>query len=100
MPAGATPANKLALETHYEKFLAKDLARCTTCHLPSDVKNPQSLEEFPHTPFGARLRVLGKQLAADGQKKDIPKRLQLLAREDTDGDGVDNETEILLGHNP
>jgi len=100
LQAGGTPANKLALEKHYDKFLAKDLARCTTCHLPSDIKNPESLDEFPHNPFGARLRIVGKQLAANGQKKDIPRRLQLLAREDSDGDGVDNETELLLGHNP
>src|SRR3954447_11858439 len=30
----ATPANKAALERHYDKFLARELARCTTCHLP------------------------------------------------------------------
>ena len=45
--AMATPANKAALEKHYDKFLAKNLARCTTCHLPSDNKNPESLDEFP-----------------------------------------------------
>ena len=98
--AGATPANKAALGKYYDKFLARDLARCTTCHLPSDNKEPQSLEEFPHNRCGDRLRVLGKQLAAKGQKKDMATRLKLVAREDSDGDGVDNETEILLGHNP
>ncbi len=98
--ANATPANKAALEKHYDKFLAKNLARCTTCHLPSDNKNPESLDEFPHNPFGARLRAVGKQLTANGQKKDIPARLALVAREDADGDGVDNETELLLGYNP
>jgi hypothetical protein len=96
----ATPANKAALEKYYDKFLAKNLARCTTCHLPSDNKNPESLDEFPHNPFGARLRAVGKQLIADGKKKDIPARLLLVAREDADGDGVDNETELLLGYNP
>jgi hypothetical protein len=100
LECGATPANKAALEKHYDKFLAKSLARCTTCHLPSDNKNPESLDEFPHNPFGARLRVVGKQLVAEGKKKDIPSRLALIAREDSDGDGVDNETEILIGHNP
>jgi hypothetical protein len=98
--ASATPANKAALEKHYEKFLAKNLARCTTCHLPSENKNPESLEEFPHNPFGARLRAVGKELIADGKKKDLPGRLKLIAREDADGDGVENETELLLGHNP
>jgi len=98
--AHATPANKAALEKHYDKYLAKNLARCTTCHFPSDNKNPESLDEFPHNPFGTRLRVIGKQLVAEGKKKDIPSRLKLAAREDADGDGVDNETEILLGYNP
>jgi len=88
------------MEKHYEKFLAKNLARCATCHLPSEHKNPESLEEFPHNPFGSRLRVVGKELSAAGKKKDIPARLKLVAREDADGDGVDNETELLLGHNP
>lgn len=98
--SNATPANKAALEKHYDRFLAKNLARCTTCHLPSDNKNPENLDEFPHNPFGARLRAVGRQLVADGKKKDIPARLKLVAREDSDGDGVDNETEILLGYNP
>jgi hypothetical protein len=98
--SGATPANKAAFEKHYDRFLARNLQRCTTCHLPSDNKNPESLEEFPHNPFGARLRVIGKQLANDGKKKDVAVRLALVAREDSDGDGVDNETELLLGRNP
>jgi hypothetical protein len=96
----ATPANKAALEKHYDKFLAKNLGRCTTCHLPSDNKNPESLEEFPHNPFGARLRVVGKQLIAEAKKKEISARLGLVAREDSDSDGIDNETELLLGYNP
>jgi hypothetical protein len=98
--ANSTPANRAALEKHYEKFLAKNLTRCTTCHLPSENKNPESLDEFPHNAFGARLRVVGKELIGDGRKKDIPARLKLVAREDTDGDGIENETELLLGHNP
>jgi hypothetical protein len=98
--AQATPANKAALEKHFDRFLARDLARCTTCHLPSSNKNPESLDDFPHNPFGARLRAVGKQFVAEGKKKDIPARLNLIAREDSDRDGVDNETEILLDHNP
>jgi uncharacterized protein DUF1549/uncharacterized protein DUF1553 len=98
--ARATPANKAALERHYDKSLAKDLARCTTCHLPSENKNPESLDEFPHNPFGNRLRALGKELAKKGERRDIPARLKIIDKEDSDGDGVDNETELLLGHNP
>src|SRR5258705_9421602 len=33
-----TPANKAALDRHYDRFLAKELNRCTTCHLPSPNK--------------------------------------------------------------
>jgi hypothetical protein len=95
-----TPANKSAFEKHYDRFLAKELNRCTTCHLPSERKAPESLDEFPHNPFGHRLRQLGEELAKAGAKKDIPARLAQTAREDSDTDGADNETEILLGHNP
>lgn len=98
--AQATPANKAALERHYDRFLSKDLARCTTCHLPSANTAPENLDQFPHNPFGDRLRRLGEELKKVGAKSDIGARLGLVAREDADGDGVDNETEILLGHNP
>src|SRR5204862_823488 len=96
----ATPANKAALERHYDRFLGKELNRCTTCHLPSAVKEPQSLEEFPHNPFGDRLRLLGEDLEKAGKRKDVALRLEMVAHEDSDGDGVDNETEILAGSNP
>jgi hypothetical protein len=96
----ATPANKAALEKHYDRFLAKPLARCTTCHLPNENKFPESLGEFPHNPFGDRLRKLGEELTAAGRKKDIPTRIALIVNEDTDGDGAANEAELLLGHNP
>src|SRR2546423_7267654 len=98
--AEATPANRAALERYYDKFLAKDLNRCSTCHLPSNNKAPEDLDEFPHNPFGNRLRLLRKELRADGKKADIAARLKIIAKEDSDGDGVSNETEILLGHNP
>jgi hypothetical protein len=96
----ATPSNKAALERHYDRFLGKELNRCTTCHLPSPVKDPESLDDFPHNPFGDRLRVLGEELNAAGKRKDIATRLALVAHEDSDGDGIDNETELLAGANP
>ena len=100
MNALATPANKAALERHYDRFLGKELNRCTTCHLPSAAKDPQSLDDFPHNPFGDRLRILGEELSAAGKRKDISARLALVAHEDSDGDGIDNETELLAGGNP
>lgn len=97
---GASPANRAALEKHYDRFLVRELAGCSTCHLPSAKKNPENLEEFPHNPFGNRLRLLGEELQTGGKKKDLPVRLALIAKEDTDGDGTANELELLLGHNP
>ncbi|HEX7861013.1 MAG TPA: DUF1553 domain-containing protein [Verrucomicrobiae bacterium] len=94
----ATPANKAALEHHFDKFLSANLARCTTCHLPSDHKDPQSLNEFPHNDFGARLRKIRSEMPDDS--RDIISRLKRIAAEDSDGDGIANEKEILLGHNP
>src|SRR4051812_23669328 len=96
----ATPANKAALDRHFDRFLAKNLNACTTCHLPSDKKDPQDLDEFPHNPFGARLRAEKKELAGAGKPTDIPARITAIANEDSDNDGIDNLTEILLGHAP
>ena len=98
--ASATPANRAALDRHYDRFLTKELNRCTTCHLPGDRREPRSLEEFPHNPYGERLRRLGEELATAGKPKDIAVRLATIAAEDSDGDGVANEVELLLGHNP
>jgi hypothetical protein len=96
----ATPANKIAFAKHFDSLLPASLSACTTCHLPSDKKAPDSLKDFPHNPFGNRLRELGEQLRAEGKKADIPARLALVAGEDSDGDGIENLTEILLGSNP
>ena len=93
-----TPANKAGLEQHYDKFLAHNLARCTTCHLPSENKDPQSLEDFPHNPFGARLKAVRQE--GGSEFKTIASRLKHIAREDSDRDGIENEKEILLGSNP
>ena len=98
--ASATPANKAALVRHYDKFLPKALSACTTCHLPSDNKHPETLADFPHNPFGDRLRKLGEEAEKSGKKLDIPHRLAEIAKEDADGDGLDNQTELLLGHQP
>lgn len=96
----ATPANKASLDQHFDRFLPKNLNQCSTCHLPSPLKDPQSLAEFPHNPFGDRLKLVAKELGAAGKKKDMPSRFSFIASEDSDGDGVNNETEILLGHSP
>src|SRR5439155_540712 len=72
----ATPANKAALEREFDRFLGTGLDRCTTCHLPSENKEPKSLDEFPHNPFGRRLREVGIELANSGAETNIPARLR------------------------
>jgi hypothetical protein len=98
--ATATPANKAAFNRHFDRFLSKNLQSCSTCHLPSDKKDPESLEDFPHNPFGAAVKMAGSQLRSEGKKRDMAARLEIVAGQDSDGDGVDNFSEILLGHNP
>ena len=92
----ATPANKAALEKYYGKFLSANLAKCSTCHVAKDVKEPESLDDLPHNPFGDRLRAVRKEIG----KKDIVQRLEAIAKEDTDKDGQQNHLELLLGTNP
>lgn len=96
----ATPVNKLALERRYETFLSAELNRCTTCHLPSAIKNPENLRDFPHNLFGDRLRAVGEELEHAGKRKNMEVRLATVAQEDSDGDGIANESELLAGTNP
>src|SRR4051812_43301174 len=98
--ARATPANRAGMERHFGEFLAKNLRNCSVCHLPSDKKDPETLEEFPHNPFGEALRKAGSQLRSEGKKREMPARLAIVAEQDSDGDGVANLSELLLGHNP
>lgn len=98
--ARATPANKAALERHFEGFLPKKLQACTTCHQATEVKEPESLDDIPHNTFGAALAAAKKRLKAEGKPHDLVARLTLISGEDADGDGVDNLTELLLGHGP
>ncbi|MEO7297915.1 MAG: DUF1553 domain-containing protein [Verrucomicrobiota bacterium] len=96
----ATPANKRALANYFGPFLDTRLNACTTCHLPSTLKAPENLDEFPHNKFGDRLRRLGEELDSAGKEKDIATRLTIVSTEDSDGDGVNNLAELLLKHAP
>jgi hypothetical protein len=98
--ASANPANKAAFDRYFDRFLAKNLQTCTTCHLPSDKKDPDTLEDFPHNPFGVAVRKAGSELRAQGKKRELAARMGLIGTLDSDGDGVDNLSEILLGHHP
>ncbi len=101
--ASARPPHKQSLTRYYGARLAVSLNACTTCHLSrEEVDDPDSFdaEAPPHNPFGVRLRVLGEELEKLDQPSIIPARLQRIADEDADGDGVANELEILSGHQP
>jgi hypothetical protein len=97
----ATPANKAALSVRYGRFLPARLDACVTCHQSAPgTKQGVTLEEFPHNSFGARLKAIADVLKKSGQRADLGRRAEKIAGEDSDGDGVANETELLLGHNP
>ncbi len=89
----ATPANKQAFTKHFGRFLKSELNSCATCHVRADAHEATSLKDFPHNPFGDRLRQLGDKLTLD-------ERLDKVATEDADGDGVPNLNEILTGAPP
>src|SRR5437588_10536077 len=82
--ARATPANRIAAERYFDRFLSKKLDNCSLCHRPLQAgRAPESLADFPHNPFGARLRKVGESLRRAGRKADIGVRIQLVAREDS-----------------
>lgn len=100
-PVMAKPAYLRALGDHYGDLLPSALKNCTTCHRPADPsKPPTSLENFPHNPFGDRLRRVADALRAEGKRTDIGTRLRRIAADDSDGDGVANQLELLAGHRP
>jgi hypothetical protein len=101
-PAHARPAHRRALADYFGPFLSKKLNDCRTCHMPDskESKDPIAVEKKPHNVFGARLKAVKKELAKDGKKTDIMSRLEAVAEEDSDGDGVPNLIEILTGHFP
>ena len=98
----ARPVHKQALADYFGPFLAKKLNDCRTCHLPdqSEYANSALVSEKPHNAFGARLKEVKKELRHAGKKIDIPTRLEAIAQEDCDGDGVSNLIELLTGHFP
>jgi hypothetical protein len=98
----ARPVHKQALADYFGPFLAKNLNDCRTCHLPDPPgQNHDGLEsEKPHNPFGARLKAVREELRLAGKKTTIAARLEAIALEDSDGDGVPNLIELLSGHNP
>ncbi len=95
--AQAKPAHKQALIDFFGPALPAKLHDCRTCHLPADSDDPS---ERPHNSFGARLKAVRAELRKAGKQTDIATRLQAVANEDSDGDGVANFLELLSGHWP
>ena len=100
LPAGvqAKPAHKKALIDFFGPALPKKLHDCRTCHLPDQPDADES--DKPHNVFGARLAALRKEFRKTGKNTDFLSRLQAVADEDSDGDGVGNFLELLSGHAP
>src|SRR5947209_7053914 len=98
-PALARPAHKQALLDYFGPFLPKSLHDCRTCHLPEQPGADPS-EPRPHNAFGARLKAVRDELRKAGKKTTIVDRLEAIAQEDSDGDGVPNLLELLTGHQP
>ena len=96
-PAWARPAHKKALADYLGPFLDKKLNNCRTCHVPYQ---PGTEDEKPHNVFGARLGAVRKELSKASKATDIASRLEAIADEDSDGDGVSNLLELLAGHAP
>lgn len=97
----ATPQNRKTFAEHFGPFLTKKLNDCRLCHLPEKAGAiPGEETDRPHNPFGERLKEVRQELKKAGKPSDIVARLQAIATEDSDGDGVPNLVELLTGHNP
>src|SRR5690348_3648849 len=94
----AKPAHKKALIEFFGPALPKNLHDCRTCHLPEQPGAEE--DDKPHNVFGSRLAALRKELRKAGKNTDIVSRLQAIADEDSDGDGIGNFLEMLSGHAP
>jgi hypothetical protein len=98
--ADARPAYKKALADYLGPFLTKKLEDCRTCHLRANPADALDESERPHNAFGARLKAVKKELAKKGQATDLETRLDAIADEDSDQDGVANLIELLAGRFP
>ena len=97
-PAWARPPHKKAL-ADYLGPQARKLNDCRTCHVPAE--DGADLEDArPHNAFGKRLKAARAELKKAGKPSGIPARIEAVADEDSDGDGVANLLELVTGHFP
>ncbi|HWE38383.1 MAG TPA: DUF1549 and DUF1553 domain-containing protein [Isosphaeraceae bacterium] len=96
--AQARPPHRRALADYFGPKLARKLNDCRICHVPAGPDDDP--DDKPHNPFGARLKAIRAELKAAGKPSGIPARLEAVADEDSDGDGVANLLEILAGRYP
>ncbi len=100
LPAHARPPHKKALADYLGPGLARKLNDCRTCHVVPEEGADASEEDRPHNAFGKRLKAVRTQLKKAGKPSGIPARIQAVAGEDSDGDGVSNLLELVTGHFP
>src|SRR5262249_36672733 len=91
----ARPAYRQSLAEFLGPYFSKRLNDCRTCHLPDGPG-----DEKRHNPFGARLRAVKEELRKAGKRTALADRLEAIANEDSDGDGVANLLELLAGRFP
>jgi hypothetical protein len=100
LPAQARPPHKKALADYLGPGMARKLNDCRTCHMVPEEGADASEEDRPHNAFGKRLKAVRAQLKKAGKPSGIPARIQAVAGEDSDGDGVANLLELVTGHFP
>lgn len=98
--AQANPANRRAFARYFGSYLTTSLNSCSTCHVRAHPHGAESLDEFPHNPFGNQLRIEEEKLHKAERDTSIEQRLKILAEKDADGDGFSNLQEILMGTAP
>ncbi len=95
----ARPAHKRALADYVGSSLATKLNDCRTCHVPAQPGDDPEAER-PRNAFGKRLKAVRADLRKLGQPSGIAARIEAIAAEDSDGDGVANLLELVTGHFP
>ncbi len=99
----ARPPYRQSLRRHYGELLPQSLQACATCHDVKEQANASAAFDDsvpPHNAFGERLAEVVASLPGAANFSDVPTGLRKIAKEDSDGDGVSNELEIVTGHAP